>query len=192
VTNYRLLGQCGVFVRELALDPEECARILKQLGRSPGAPAEVSAASAASEVDERTRRARSVEPPEAVTSPVEALLGGLRPALEEHFTMTLAAHEPPHYLLYRSGDFFAPHRDRARATAASTSDRRISGVLFLNDDFSGGDLRLYGLLDGKPWDTIGVPCPAAPGLFVAFPSGTLHEVAPVTAGVRGTIVTWFF
>jgi predicted 2-oxoglutarate/Fe(II)-dependent dioxygenase YbiX len=33
--------------------------------------------------------------------------------------------------------------------------------------------------------------PAAVTL-VAFPSGTPHEVAPITAGVRETIVDWFY
>jgi predicted 2-oxoglutarate/Fe(II)-dependent dioxygenase YbiX len=55
----------------------------------------------------------------------------------------------------------------------------------------GGALRLYGLADpgdpAVPFDIV----PAA-GTLVAFPSDVLHEVLPVTAGVRDAIVDWFY
>ena len=52
----------------------------------------------------------------------------------------------------------------------------------------GGALRLYG---GDQFD---VPVDIAPeaGMLVAFRSTVLHEVLPVTAGVRDVIVDWFY
>ena len=189
---HKLLIRCGIFVKEAAVSPQECARLLTGLQAAPGEPAAIYATPDRSDVREETRRARSISPPAALAEPIERLFNELRPALEAHFHVTLREHEVPHYLLYRSGDFFAPHRDRPRASDTDISSRRISGVLFLNDDFSGGDLQLYGLISGQEWAAAGFSCPPAPGLFVAFPSDVLHEVTPVTSGVRGTVVTWFF
>ncbi len=191
-TTHKLLIRCGIFVKYGAIAPQECAGLLAGLQAAPGDPAAIYATPDSSDVREQTRRARSIAPPAALTEPIERLFSELRPALEDHFHVTLREHEVPHYLLYRRGDFFVPHRDRPRARDTDISSRKISGVLFLNDDFSGGDLQLYGLITGQRWETVGFSCPPAPGLFVAFPSDVLHEVTPVTGGVRGTVVTWFF
>jgi len=174
------------------LEPSECSRTLEEISASPAEPAGVYAAGDESTVDVRVRKTRSARPPAELAARIGRRFDDLRPELEHHFRIALRAHEAPEYLLYHLGDLFLPHRDRPRADDTRISSRRISGVLFLNDDFGGGDLRFYGLIAGAQWADIGIPCPAAPGLFVAFPSDLLHEVAPVTAGVRGTIVTWFF
>jgi predicted 2-oxoglutarate/Fe(II)-dependent dioxygenase YbiX len=122
---------------------------------------------------------------------MDALFEQLQPALGGHFKLPLTRHEPPQFLLYRAGDFFVAHRDRPRSAETDISSRRVSCVLFLNDDFTGGELNLFGVLEGKAWETAGFPCPAAPGVVAAFPSDMLHEVRPVTSGVRATVVTWF-
>ena len=165
--------------------------MLAELMSLPDEPAALYSLSQESAIDEHTRRARSVTPPANTTAPINRVFDDVRPALEDHFQVTLREREEPHYLVYHPGDFFVAHHDRPRAHDTAISSRQISGVLFLNDNFSGGDLRFYGLFDGERWATIGFPCPPAPGLLVAFPAGTLHEVAPITAGVRGTVVTWF-
>jgi len=192
MTPHKLLIQCGLFVREGILERSECSRALAEISASSAEPAGVYAAGDESTVDARVRKTRSATPPPELVARIGRLFDDLRPELEHHFQAVLRAHEAPEYLLYHRGDLFLPHRDRPRVDDASISSRRVSGVLFLNDDFGGGDLRFYGLIEGARWADIGIPCPAAPGLFVAFPSDLLHEVAPVTTGVRGTIVTWFF
>jgi predicted 2-oxoglutarate/Fe(II)-dependent dioxygenase YbiX len=50
---------------------------------------------------------------------------------------------------------------------------------------------LYGAAD--PVDSE-VPLDVVPvaGTLVAFPSHVLHEVLPVTAGIRDAIVDWFY
>ena len=64
-------------------------------------------------------------------------------------------------------------------------------VLFLNDDYTGGALTLYGLVDDPKWRDYGFAVAPAPGLLVAFPSDMLHEVTPVIAGERCTVANWF-
>ena len=96
--------------------------------------------------------------------------------------------------MYRPGDFYRPHRDRAARAGdfvEGARSRRVSVVLFLNDGYSGGALTLYGLVDDPKWRAYGFPIAPAPGLLIAFASDLVHEVTPVTAGERCTAVSWF-
>jgi SM-20-related protein len=93
--------------------------------------------------------------------------------------------------VYERGAFFVAHRDRPRSDASELSARRISIVLFLNDDFSGGALTFYDLIEARAWHGVGLPCEAAAGLLVAFRSETMHEVQPVIRGRRCTVVSWY-
>ena len=64
-------------------------------------------------------------------------------------------------------------------------NRKLSFVLFLSDpcEYEGGELLLYN--SGTP-----LKPDAIKGNIVFFPSYVLHEVTPVTKGVRNTLVGW--
>jgi SM-20-related protein len=128
-------------------------------------------------------------------------LGGLRADLAAHFETPLTGHEGPTFLLYQPGGFYEPHMDRARNDELniSPSRRRVSVVIFLNamsdapapGDYAGGALTFYGIVDDPAWRRFGFALQPEPGLLVAFRSDIIHEVTPVTAGDRYTIVDWF-
>jgi predicted 2-oxoglutarate/Fe(II)-dependent dioxygenase YbiX len=61
--------------------------------------------------------------------------------------------------------------------------RKLTVLMFLNDDFEGG--RLF-LQDGHER----MYPPQKPGTCLIFPSYLLHGVEPVTKGIRRSIVTW--
>lgn len=63
--------------------------------------------------------------------------------------------------------------------------RKLSLVVQLTDPdkYEGGDLQLY--CGGDP-----EPVKKQKGLVVAFPSYLLHEVTPVTSGIRRSLVIW--
>lgn len=187
----KLLKRLGLFIQYPCLDGATCADLARQMTNAPGQAAEIYTSAQTTGVDSRARRALSVVLPEAATVVVENALTSLRADLERHFAVTLAGHESPHYLVYGTDAFFVAHRDRPLASNLETSTRKISVVLFLNADFTGGTLNMYGLIDGPEWERAGFACEAAAGLLVAFPSSTLHEVTRVTSGQRCTIVTWF-
>lgn len=66
--------------------------------------------------------------------------------------------------------------------------RKLTLILLLSEpdvDFSGGELQLNLGQEDKP-TTVDLPR----GRIVAFPSWVLHQVKPVTAGVRKSIVVW--
>ena len=104
--------------------------------------------------------------------------------------------EGPEFLVYGPGSFYTPHLDAS--ADASTESRRVSVVLFLNaeskepapDIYCGGSLTFHGLMDG-PFKKCAFSLEADAGLLIAFRSSTLHEVRPVTAGQRYSVVGWF-
>lgn len=61
--------------------------------------------------------------------------------------------------------------------------RKLTVLVFLNDDFEGGKLFLQ---NGHKK----IYPPQAPGTCLVFPSFMLHGVEPVTKGIRRSIVTW--
>jgi hypothetical protein len=99
--------------------------------------------------------------------------------------------EVPQFLRYDVGGHYKPHIDGRSIWVApngdkiwrKSTDRDLSLILYLNDDFEGGEFAFPDLhIQVKP----------KPGLLVCFPSDQnyLHSVLPVTQGTRYSIVTW--
>jgi predicted 2-oxoglutarate/Fe(II)-dependent dioxygenase YbiX len=65
-----------------------------------------------------------------------------------------------------------------------TPQRHLSSLFYLNGDFEGGELR---------FPALDVEIRPEPGMLVAFPSREthVHEVAPVTRGLRYSVPVWF-
>ena len=145
----------------------------------------------------QVRKASRVAAPPAMRERVTALLVERRPALEQHFRLTLGDCEEPQFLRYRIGDFFVPHQDGNTPLIHDQSRfRKLSTVIFLarqSEDpvpgtYGGGSLVLHGHFRGPE---IRVPVAASPGMLVAFRAETTHEVTPISHGERFTIVSWF-
>jgi PKHD-type hydroxylase len=89
---------------------------------------------------------------------------------------------PPRFNRYEDGGAYGPHVDSAilRGAQGELSLRSdVSATLFLSepDDYDGGELEIetaFGLQRAK----------LAAGDLVLYPSSSLHQVAPVTRGVR--------
>jgi PKHD-type hydroxylase len=78
--------------------------------------------------------------------------------------------------------FYGQHIDSA---VKNNGSRKLSFSVLLSDEnsFDGGDLMLYYQKDG-------VPATKKQGVAVAFTSNLLHEVTPVTKGIRYSLVGW--
>ena len=126
---------------------------------------------------------------------IDTFLTSLQPALSRHFAVPLSARQPTECLVYRPGDFFGRHEDGGASAPDDAPDlvkrRRVSAVLFLNADFTGGELTFYNLLGAGRSRDLGFPLQPEPGLVVAFRAETSHEVMPVTHGERVSVVTFF-
>ena len=94
--------------------------------------------------------------------------------------------ESPQFLRYDIGDHYKAHNDSEsyiKGKLKRASKRDISLLLYLNDDYEGGELEFTKLqLTIQP----------KKGMLIAFPSyeDFEHKVHPVTKGTRYTIVSW--
>lgn len=99
--------------------------------------------------------------------------------------------ELPQLLIYEPGGHYKAHYDGVAKWKCpdgnviwkKSVDRDLSTVLFLNDDFEGGDF---------VFPDLRVRIRPEPGLLVAFPSSQFfaHKVEPVTSGTRYSMVNW--
>jgi predicted 2-oxoglutarate/Fe(II)-dependent dioxygenase YbiX len=99
--------------------------------------------------------------------------------------------EIPQILSYGIGGHYQPHVDgesiwitpKKEKVWKKSTDRDLSIVLFLNNDFEGGDF---------VFPDLKVRIRPEPGMMVCFPSNHnySHGVEPVTKGKRYSIVTW--
>jgi SM-20-related protein len=189
----------GFFTQRGFLDSETCARLRVDMGASSRRVATVRTDHGTYDVDRSTRSTELADvAPEAVEF-LERRLAAVMPEVSRHYGIPLKGLERLQFLVYRQGDFFQRHRDRGADEDNVSGARRVSAVIFLNREgdpstsatYRGGALTLYGLFEQSEADTLGFPVEAEEGLLVTFPADVMHEVRPVEAGERYTVVTWF-
>lgn len=105
-----------------------------------------------------------------------------------HIGCDLEWYERPQLLRYRAGGFYVKHADNEnmdpeRRTWSKTIDRDLSLLIYLNDDFEGGDLY---------FEKFNYHLKPKAGMAVLFPSDNryLHEAQTITKGTRYAIVSW--
>jgi SM-20-related protein len=198
-----------VFSRPAFLSDVECVELRAEMDAVPqvaGGVRETDRPEADS-IDRGGRRALDCEVSEPTIQSITQRICGLAPQIAEHFDQALAEYETPHFVVYEPGDFYRAHRDLYTDVVVPEpiSRRRLSVVIFLNDShdlnrdhepgateamgrYGGGRLRLcsHEADEFSPRDAWALP--ARQGLLVAFRADTWHEVTPVTAGRRYTIV----
>ena len=99
--------------------------------------------------------------------------------------------ELPQLLVYEPGGHYKPHYDAVSRWKnpdgsiiwKKSVERDLSTILFLNNDFDGGEF---------VFPDLRVRIKPEPGLLVAFPSSQfyLHTVEPVISGTRYAMVNW--
>ena len=79
---------------------------------------------------------------------------------------------------YHVGGHYSVHAD------AGNSERTLSGLLYLNDDYEGGILH---------FPHLGIEIKPKPGMLVLFPSNFIytHGSTPITDGTKYVVVSWF-
>ncbi|MBL4692833.1 MAG: 2OG-Fe(II) oxygenase [Magnetovibrio sp.] len=84
---------------------------------------------------------------------------------------------------YGPGHYYDWHIDQGQGFAASRRKLTISVQLTSPDQYAGGALEINA--NGSPF-----ALPKVQGTAVVFASNTLHRVAPVTSGLRHSLVVW--
>lgn len=183
------------------LDPETCADLRNEAHRVPTTQAPVYIEGSSDRVHETVRRTTSFHPDDDWFSSIHGRLLQQKPMLEEYFSQRLTDCERPQFLHYREGDFFVRHQDgnTEQLEFDHLKIRRISIVVLLNgysdeqeiDTFAGGQLNFYDKDHESGTEPLLFSLKGEPGLLVAFPADTIHEVRPVVRGERFTIISWF-
>lgn len=121
-----------------------------------------------------------------------------KPVLEQFYQDEWLGCHLPQFLLYTPGDFFQRHGDVVVRPQQITDVRKLTVLLFLNapnsDDepFVGGDLLFFDLKDQHAQPLPPQALPIQTGLLVAFKPHLQHEVTQIKAGIRYSVVTWFY
>lgn len=89
-------------------------------------------------------------------------------------------------LKYEEGSFFKKHTDATYSENSQTKERYKSLIVQLSDstDYTGGDVYLY--KEGQK-----IEFSKELGNTILFNSDILHEVTPITSGIRHSLVCWF-
>jgi predicted 2-oxoglutarate/Fe(II)-dependent dioxygenase YbiX len=175
-----------LFVGDAFFDRDTCQRIREAMDGGVADAAEILDDDVRLETE--VRHAASIEVDDGTLALVEAAIDAWRERIGGFHARDLTSREGAGFLRYPSGGFYRLHRDRATSPAWPDAARRqLALVIFLNDDFTGGELRLFP--DDGPGPATIVP---RAGTLVAFDAATLHEVLPVAGGSRDTIVDWFY
>jgi PKHD-type hydroxylase len=91
----------------------------------------------------------------------------------------------PNINRYEPGMYYGPHLDVPLMRGNVTTRADISITVFLSEpnEYEGGELSIAS--EGSP-----MSIKAAAGSAVLYPSGSIHEVKPITKGQRLVAVTW--
>lgn len=179
------------------LTSREMSEIVREMSISKGTPAQVYGGEKDGAVNTLVRRAARIDVSPEIVDLVGIRLRSRQPEIEEHFDVSLTEFEEPQFLRYVTGDLFVAHQDgNTPLIHDDTRFRKISVVAFLSEQseparpgtYSGGSLVLHG---SYPDYERRYPVPNLAGTLAAFRPETTHEVTPVTAGERFTIVSWF-
>ena len=141
--------------------------------------------------DKRTRDTQ-IAPIEPVFPQVNELMHHIvKQVINPFYQFEVDSSEVPQLLCYGVGGHYQPHIDGEGVWTApdqtqlwrKTVDRDLSMVLYLNDEFEGGDF---------VFSDLHIRIRPEPGMLVCFPSNRYytHGVEPVTKGNRYSMVTW--
>ena len=142
-------------------------------------------------VDKKMRDTQIVDAGPLLPNLIELLRNTVREVINPFYGVEISESEIPQILSYSIGGHYCPHIDGESLWKTpddeliwkKSTERDLSMVFYLNDDFEGGDFIFPDLK---------VRVRPEPGMMVCFPSNHhyKHGVEPVTKGKRYSIVCW--
>ena len=142
-------------------------------------------------VDKRVRDTQHVEAGPTFPKIIDLFRNIVSEIINPFYGIEILESEVPQILSYGVGGHYSPHVDGESLWQTpdgeliwkKSTDRDLSMVLYLNDDYEGGDFI---------FPELKVRVRPEPGMLVCFPSNHhyRHGVEPVTKGQRYSIVCW--
>jgi PKHD-type hydroxylase len=102
----------------------------------------------------------------------------------ETWNLNLSVCENIQYSEYKKNGHYDWHIDKGNVHAYPEITRKLSFAMFLNDveEYEGGNFEVQGTIENK--------VEKKTGRCIIFPSYVRHRVAPVTSGIRKSLVLW--
>lgn len=187
-----------VLIQPNVINPQGVQEIIEHIKRSPTEDLSVFDAEKTNQtgetswiVDKETRDTQIVSAGSIYPKIEDLLRNAVKHIINPFYGVEVSSSEIPQILSYGIGGHYLPHIDGEGLWVAPTgekiwkksTDRDLSVVLYLNNDFEGGDFIFPDLkIRVRP----------EPGMMICFPSTRFyrHGVEPVTKGKRYSIVTW--
>ena len=142
-------------------------------------------------VDKQTRDTQIVPMGNLYPKIEDLFRNSVREIINPFYQCEVDSSEIPQVLSYGIGGHYKPHIDgesiwmtpRGEKIWKKSTDRDLSIVFYLNDEFAGGDF---------VFPELKIRVRPEPGMMVCFPSNHnyMHGVEPVTKGKRYSIVSW--
>jgi prolyl 4-hydroxylase len=187
-----------ILIRPNVISPEGIREMVDHIKKSPCEDLSVFDAETTNktgqiswQVDKNTRDTQIVPMGNLFPKIEELLRHAVKEVINPFYGIEIKSSEIPQVLSYGIGGHYKPHIDgesiwvtpKGEHIWKKSTDRDISMVFYLNDDFEGGDFIF-------PDHHIRVR--PEPGMMVCFPSSHhyVHGVEPVTRGRRYSIVCW--
>ncbi len=142
-------------------------------------------------VDKKVRNTQTVPVEPFLPHLHDLLQNVIRDIVNPFYGIEISGYETPQLLRYGIGGMYEPHvdgeslwmKEDGTKVWRKSVERDLSAVIYLNDDFEGGEFI---------FPDLNIRVSPKPGLLLCFPSSHLyrHGVLPVTRGERLAIVTW--
>lgn len=173
----------GVFVlRENCFSKKSCEQIIKSFEKNDEKI--IDAALVGDRVDKSIRDTKKIQA--TFDQGIGATLAGVALAANyDQWNFNITHSNQCEYLRYDKNGHFNSHVDTffADVSHRAADMRKLTVILFLNDDYEGGKLYLQIGSERLYPDT-------SPGNVIIFPSFFLHGVEPIISGIRRSVVTW--
>jgi len=187
-----------ILIRPNVINPEGLQELVTHIKSSPAEdlsvfdPDKTNATGKTSWIVDKQTRDTQIVPMGPLYPKIEDLFRNtVKNIINPFYQVEVDSSEIPQVLSYGIGGHYRPHIDgesiwmtpRGEKIWKKSTDRDLSMVFFLNNDFEGGDF---------VFPELKVRVRPEPGMMVCFPSNHhyMHGVEPVTKGKRYSIVTW--
>lgn len=189
----------NVLIQPKVITPEAIQFLINHANKSPkeqmgvfdGEKANQKQEEHPSKVDLEARNVKAAEI-ESILPQVKELYDNIvHHIINPFYNFKIRDSEMPQLLAYEPGGHYQAHVDAVARWKnpdgtmiwKKSIDRDLSTVLFLNDNFEGGEF---------VFPDLRVRIRPEPGLLIAFPSSQfyVHKVEPVISGTRYTMVNW--
>jgi len=187
-----------ILIRPNVINPEGLQELVTHIKSSPAEdlsvfdPDKTNATGKTSWIVDKQTRDTQIVPMGPLYPKIEDLFRNtVKNIINPFYQVEVDSSEIPQVLSYGIGGHYRPHIDgesiwmtpRGEKIWKKSTDRDLSMVFFLNNDFEGGDFI---------FPELKVRVRPEPGMMVCFPSNHhyMHGVEKITKGKRYSIVTW--